>query len=298
MSYGKFLKELLQDKSQSNAEYWERYSGRLNKNARGETRVRDEKFISLIEGILPGTKKILTHPLWKIMENSEASLNEIYDYMEELPLQLKQILFNYKNNAGLPERKRIKSKNVYYISKQNDLDALACMLMMIREAEITKQIDAYITCKWEAHQLFCRIASFNPLKEIASPIYDKIFQLFIEKNDPLPPELSSILVEHIPHHYQSPKKYPIPKFFDDNIVILKLAIKKGLVENTKKSILNFLFWIDFGFKRSEILEALISLPNSTVNDFSHISLPTPLSEFIKRINGDSRLYIKGEDFRI
>ena len=55
-------------------------SGCFYKNMRG-TVLKDLKLIQHAEDLKPGTQRIFHHPLWLILGNPDASLNEIYDYM-------------------------------------------------------------------------------------------------------------------------------------------------------------------------------------------------------------------------
>jgi len=274
---------------QSNADWWEKSSGRLYKNSNGKTKVRDVKFINKIEDLLPGTKKILSHPVWNILSNPEASLFELYSYMRAFPIDMQTKLFKVEKETNNYQRIKIKSITVDYLSKRNNLDALACLLMMIREAEITKQIDAYISCKWRVHHLFCRLATFQPLKSMANIIYDLIFDHFIYKNDPLPKSLSNVIVENRPHIYQIPQKYPIPKFLNENLEIISLAIEHHVIGDSLEEKLEFLFWIDFEFQRKDIFHALlsISLPHLSAKETPLM----PLTEIKERISGNSRKYL-------
>lgn len=296
ISYGKIQKILVKRDDQTNAEWWEKCSGRLNKNSKGKTKVRDAKLINDVESLLPGTKRILNHPLWKIFLNPNATIDELYSYMGEFPIDLQRQLFKIDRKTNIPQRIKIKAIAVDYISKRNDLDALACLLIMIRESEITRQIDAYISCKWRAHQLFCRLATFQPLKSLANIIYDFIFEEFFYKNNPLPDELSNSFVEFFPNHYQIPKKYPMPRFLDENLSILDLAIKNSVINESMSEQLEFLFWIDVEFQRKDILRGLLVpyRPNLEATE----AVMKPLNELKRRLSSNSRNYLPKNRFII
>lgn len=296
ISYGKIQKILVKRDDQTNAEWWEKCSGRLSKNSSGKTKVRDAKFINDIENLLPGTKRILNHPLWKIFLNPNATLDELYGYMKDFPIDLQKQLFKIDKQTNVFQRVKIKAIAVDYISKRNDLDALACLLIMIRESEITRQIDAYIGCKWRAHQLFCRLATFQPFKSLSHIIYDFLFDEFFYKNNPLPSELSNSFVEFFPNHYEAPKKYPMPRFLDENLSILDLAIKSSVISESMSEQLDFLFWIDVGFQRRDILKALLA-PHRSNLDATEAVLK-PLIELKGRLSSNSRNYLPKSRFII
>ena len=292
-SYGKIQKYFLKKDGQTNADFWDSCSGRLYKNSRGKTRVRDKLLINKIEEFLPGTKRILDHPLWKIMANPDSNLNQIYSLMNELSIDLRRKLFKTNNPEITLIRRKLNYKSVNYISKMNDLDAFACILMMIREAELTRHTEAYIQCKWEAHQLFCRIATFEPIKSMAPLIYDYIFKVFIRKNNPLPSHLTNILVKYAPENYRIPKKYPLPRYLDENEKILNLAVLLGVISSSQQDQLNFLYWIDYGISRTQIMEALVTLKNTRTTNHTPTNFPAPLDSLMQRLRGDSRKYITG-----
>ncbi len=292
-SYGKIQKYFLKKDDQTNADFWDSCSGRLYKNSRGKTRVRDKLFINKIEELLPGTRRILHHPLWKIMANPDANLSQIHSLMNELSIDLRGKLFKINNPDITLTRKKLNYKSINYISKRNDLDAFACMLMMMREAELTKHPEAYIQCKWEAHQLFCRIATFEPLKSIAPLIYDYMFEVFIKKNNPLPSQLTNILAKDYPEHYRIPKKYPLHRYLDENEKILNLTVSLGVISSSLHDQLSFLYWIDYGIRRTQIIDALIILKNTRTTDGVPTIFPAPLSSLMQQLRGDSRKFITG-----
>lgn len=298
ISYGKIQKILEKDAGRANSEYWEKCSGRLYKNSNGKTRVEDDTFIDQVESLLPGTKRILYLPLWRILTNHTPTLDQLYSFMGDLPPDIQNKLFKVDKETRTIQRLKIKAITVDYLSKRSDLDALSCLLMMIREAEITTQIDAYIGCKWRAHQLFCRIATFQPLKSLAGVMYDLIFDKFIEKNDPLPAHLSHHLVVYAPGRYTSPSKYPMPRFLDENSELLILAIKNNIIGESVAEQLDFLFWIDLYFKRREIFQALEALSPLGTQPAKANLYPSPLNDLIKRMKGNSRSYLPKDQYII
>jgi hypothetical protein len=53
----------------------------------------------------------------------------------------------------------------------NNLDALACLLMILREMELLEQWLAYVEVKWQVHNLLLRLTTFEPLKNISDELY-------------------------------------------------------------------------------------------------------------------------------
>jgi len=133
---------------------------------------------------------------------------------------------------------------------------------------------------------------------MASLIYDLIFQIFIEKNNPLPAELSNILVAGMPEYYKLPTKYPLPSYLNQNVGILELAISLGVITHSMEDQLNFLFWIDYGIRRTQIFKALCRLEILTKAGTPLSKYPTPLDELMQKLHGDSRKFIKGESYNV
>jgi hypothetical protein len=287
MSLGLIQKEFAKRDSQENAEFWGSNSRRFYKNAKGAA-VKDKSLINKIEGILGGTKRLLHLPLWLILEEPDADLSRLQEMMRQLPPYFQNLLLKVDTKSGLLIRKKISNKwQVSRLSMQNDLDALACLLMLTRESELLKRIDLYIELKWQVNCLVSRLVTFPPFESVAQPIYDLIFEHFIKKNDPLPTEMKNIWVETYFDKYQSPKQLILFAEKDSNLGMLWHAEQRGLVSSKKENQLQFLFWA-LSITNRTLLDNELKGYSTEKKPFNNHDLPPELSMVMAAMNGDIR----------
>lgn len=290
ISYGRIQKILLPD-DKKGSEYWSSYSRRFYRNSKGVP-IRDRKIIAQVESIIPGTERILTHPLWDILTNPDASQLEIFRYMERLEFNLRKKLFESDKKTNLLIRKKLRSPSqIYYIALENNLDAFACLLMLIRESELQKKVQAYISCKREVVYLIYRLSLFPPYKEIITALYEIVYNLFIEKNHPLPPELAEGFWNDYPFSREIPEKHPLHIVTDIYSGVLWNAEYRKLVPSTEKGKLRFLFWVDHFFNKNELKKALIKMPSDFDITQPSTLFPPPLNKLMAILRGDSRKYL-------
>jgi len=150
LSYRKMEMFFKKPDYQSEKEFQDSYSGAFAKCAKGQTRIQDQKLIHKIENNekFQGAKYLLDHPLWLILENPECSLEALHQYMYLLPPNIQNRLFKPNKNTGIYKRCYwSKTEQFSRISMLNNLDALACFLMLIREMELLTKWHAYVKIK-------------------------------------------------------------------------------------------------------------------------------------------------------
>ncbi len=293
MSYGKIQKKLQVSSNEKNEFFWDAYSRRFYKYAKG-TGIRDKRFINLVESHVPGTKQILLHPLWDILRHPEASLEDIFHYMNNLDFNLRKKLFTTDRLSKALVRKKLQNlSQVYYVAVENNLDALACLLMFIREAEINKQVQAYITCKWEVVYLIYRLAICSPYQDVMYVLHEVVFRLFIGKNHPLPSEFVNAHWDDYPFDRDIPTNNPFYVVKDIYSGVLWNAENRKVISSDEQKKLKFLFWVDHFFNKNELKRALIRLPSDFDITQPSSSFPPPLNKLMEILRGDSRKYLLG-----
>ena len=149
------------------------YSRNFYRYANGKSCIKKLEIIESFEKIelYIGCKKVLDNPLWLILDNPLATLDDIHGLMQLLPADIKQRLFSYNKNTAVYERKKWSStRHFSRIGRQNNLDALACLLMLIREMEITQDWHRYVEAKWQTQYIILRLVHFQPIIEIADDL--------------------------------------------------------------------------------------------------------------------------------
>ncbi len=263
-SFGKLHKRFSKNAHESNGKFWCRNSRIFYKYANGEKAIRNNvALINKIEKEFPGTKLILNHPLWFILENPLSDLETIHSLMHSLNPGIQAQLFKKNSQTNLYERKAWPYKqDFYYIDMHSDLDALACFLMIIRETEILEHWISYTQSKWFALGVFLRLSYFKPLNTVADDLYKIIYEVFIGRSNPSAGTYNVFLTDIT---------YPAPPFLDNtNSIngklsnILRNAQHHGLEELDKQSQLRLFFWV-FIFGLEKIDKALDPIDSNSEN---------------------------------
>lgn len=260
------------------------YSRRLYKNSKG-TRVRDSEIIIRAENLCPGTQRIIFHVLWDILERPITTIDEVYEYMQKLDIDCVQRLFNIDVNTNAFSRKKLRKETIFRIMMKNNMDALACILLLIRETELTSNLSANIWCRWRAHELVARLMLFSPFVQLGVEFIHTLYELFIENSDiPIPDDLKAFR-----SNLDTPNRSELRRSIILNLDLLKAM--KGINSISSSDIdkqLTFLFWADIKTDKYLLLSALNNLPKSYCNNISRSEFTTTLDHFLKMIDGDSR----------
>lgn len=297
MSFGKIERELLDDRESSDPNFWVHYPRRLYRYAKGApiNLKRSKLMVDTIEAVLPGTKRILEHPLWLLLANPEASLVELDSYIVMLdPALINRLLTTDRVTGTRTWRKWTDSSQLYRISMFNNLDALAALIILTRVCEIKKWVHPHIEAKWTTMHLISRLASFRPFMFIAEEVYHLVHEEYILKNSPLPDELKTHATKHFPAYFESlPNFYTTHREIQVNTGIVWHATYLGLVEDNEKDQMMLLFWVLHQFDRTTVDKQLKELKQApaSVNE-----LPEPLNDLMMKFRGDSRRYLPRKTF--
>lgn len=290
MSFGKIEWEVAGRDVPRNTKYWSSYPRKLYRYANGAPMnlKRNREMIDVIEARLPGTRRILEHPLWLILENPEASLEELEHYLSLLDLALLSKVLRTDKSAGNRVWKIWKKTSQFYrIAMHNNLDALAALLIITRECEIRRRAHPYIEAKWAVSFLMSRLSVFRPFMWVADEIYHVVYNDFLGKNIPLPPELAHEFADYFPRLFEPPRQFPtIYREMDFNSGLVWHAECLGLVKkNDEQDQLMFLFWVLHFFNRVTIDKQLKDLKQvpASINQ-----LPEPLRDVMIKFRGDRR----------
>ena len=250
LSFGKIEKYFKQKDHYTDEKYRELSSGTFYKYARGELCIRDQTLIEKIEAdaTYTGSKQVLVHPLWLIINNPSASKEELLEYMHKLNPEIRNKLFKFNTKTCVFERKVLKeAKFIHRLSLMNNLDALACLLMVLREMELLKQWNAYVEVKWQVYYLLVRLTAFEPMVNISDELYILLWDHFLSKHNPMPPDyFPKSLKELIPNYleyYKSPYFINSLPIYHDLLKDISNVFIKILGKKASKEVeLNILFW--------------------------------------------------------
>lgn len=219
-------------------------SGSILRYARKERPVKDARLVRDIENSYPGTKRVLYHPLWFILDEPFAGLDTIHDQMRMLNLDIQGQLFQKNHETNFYERKKWPYwQSFYKIDMVNDLDALACFLMLINEMESMEKWFGFTKTKWFALGVFLRLSHFYPFSVIADDLYELIHYSFIDRNNS---SASECRIHFTDETYSAPTFLHKDKrqLINDKISsILFKAQNQGFDIPDKQSQFRFLSWV-------------------------------------------------------
>lgn len=159
---------------------------KFDKYRRGEHLPR----ISLIEKIdeeFPGTKRLMYHSIWEILECSISGVEDLHIRLGMLRPEVTSILFNpEKGSNGNPRRNDdTYAKTFNRLAEPGSLDAFTACLGLIQEIKFmggTENHRAYIVASVKA---FFRLAYQPPFDMIAEDLFDYLkVSFFHHHNDP------------------------------------------------------------------------------------------------------------------
>lgn len=268
---------------------WSSSSRRFYKNLRG-TPIKGSRLINAIEPIVNGSKRIFQHPIWLILKNPEATLEEVHAYMKNLPATFQNKLFKTDKKSMASVRRVVNNKqDICRVSMIGNLDALACMLLIIREMELLHRVHPYIFAKWEAWNIANLLLLDEAFFQVSHNLYGIIQTLYIDKNQEFPPPFNSPFCSIIPEEYKSPTfKYGFIKPKDLCETITWYAHHHQLIDENDHDKKKFLYIALLKYDLIEIESQLKYLSSYRRINGHNCELPSPLRELTQDFNQDGR----------
>jgi hypothetical protein len=127
--------------------------------------------IHLLDELVPGARKCLTHPLWQLFAGKKMDQTFINDMLYLLDGRVSAPLFSPSTDMAHPTREKfLTSGNLTSISRHNNPDALACLLLLSLEQRNSK-----LAIETSAYRTFIRLISFTPMYQIKEELYALIY---------------------------------------------------------------------------------------------------------------------------
>lgn len=148
-----------------------RLSGRFYGYKSG--RIPRQKYIDHVDSFpcLENTASIFQLSLWQVLSNPLVTQRVITRLLLELENPVFSRLFDNKPGCKIPLRRALrKQSQVLGLGHISSLDALAALLLLLRETELNKQWHLYIDIKWEIQNLICRLSTFKPFYYVADEL--------------------------------------------------------------------------------------------------------------------------------
>lgn len=265
-------------------------SGCFYKNMRG-TVLKDLKLIQHAETLAPGSQRVFNHPLWLILSNPNASLNEIYDYMQLLHPDIERRLFKVDSKTALKTRKKVRSlTTIYRIIMRGDLDALAFSLMLVKEMEHLGRYHPFIEAKWSIHCAITLLHRDKVFSRFADEVYELIAKNFLFRASSIDDHIQKNPLRVFKNHLQPPKPILSLHFrYDFNTGVLWHAQQHQLINKDDESGCRFLVILFLKYDAQIIDKQLKELPiGYSFNKNNYQELPEPLRCAVMNFHADKR----------
>ncbi|WKD51045.1 hypothetical protein [Microbulbifer spongiae] len=227
-SLGEIERWLTDKRSKSNRDYWEQYPRRCYRFRAG-TEKPGKKFIDRVESKVPGTKRVIQHPLWWVLDNPEPNLESVHQQMRELEPNVYRRLFQKSPKHGPSPRRTLRTPfQIGNIGRISNLDALAGLLLLLRETELSNQQGYNLECQEQILELLERLSSFSPYNAIAEPLSELIIERFL-KPDPVSKNASPT------------KAADIQRKAFENALTIRAAMQQGYISSSPQDQLDFLY---------------------------------------------------------
>lgn len=222
--------------SNNSSRYW-------NKRLKGMPASRESK-IDQTESILPGSKAVLLHPLWQLVDvnkHDDILLNKV---LLALPPGLHSRLFKSDASGVMRRKKTVRNKFLVKLYSMNSLDALACLLALALEARAKNIQHDLNNYEMGLLKVFLRLSVLTELNVIYPSLYKRISCIFNQTSADLDrikfvrPD-KDLSVQIMPDSWVS-----IKILVNSYSWALNAAIKRGIVADCQKDKFVFLYSIN------------------------------------------------------
>lgn len=243
--------------SNNSSRYW-------NRKFKGEPASRESK-IDQTDIIVPGSKAILLHPLWHLLDANEHSDQLLNRALLALPSEMHTKLFQSSSNGTIRRRKDPHRKFLIKLYSMNSLDALACIFALALEDRSNVSQLRSNNYEMGLLKIFLRLSVLTELKVICRPLYNRISDIFNHSEIDLrrlkPVHLrQSLPLQIFPHEWLS-----IDRLITAYVDLIDTALKVGIIADSQHEKLLLLYSTNhtsFHTARTELAE--LSDPRMTV----------------------------------
>ncbi|EAR11069.1 hypothetical protein [Reinekea blandensis] len=285
-SYGRIEKQLTGHHYESSEDFWEHYPRCLYRLNKGQP-LTNETFLGELHKKIPETKFLSNHILWHVLTNPLMNETEVIDCMKSLPLK-------YSNKLFSATGEKWKRKELRYISQINhfaelgDYDALACILLLIREAELNKKAHAYVRLKWAVRDVFSILSTKKGFQFFGNELFELCDALFLKPNNPLPNNFTTIFDRNLRIYQYSKGPFSIDIECSVNTALLYHAEIHGFVSRSSKAQHHWLMAAIENSNRAKLEEELKQLDFDYKYNNNTNSLPDNLKQVMINFTEDKR----------
>lgn len=155
--------------SNNTSRYW-------NRMLRGEPASREIN-VNFTETVLPGTKAILTHPLWHLLGATDITHKLLMKVFLALPASFHSKVYGTAPNGLMCRKRVINKKFLVYLSALNSLDALTCLLALALEAKLEENQKYLPWYEMGVIKVLLRLSVLTEIQFIYGDLYRSISAL-------------------------------------------------------------------------------------------------------------------------
>ncbi len=232
------------------------------------------KTLQEIENKCQGTKELFNSPLWTVLVSGSQTTSYWESFYTSLPMSLKVIIFDLKNDTNSTKRVKITEIKIKKIQKQGNQVALACLIALLREADLNDQLYIYDRLEHAVYNLLLLNLQLSYFNHFYMEIW-LYFKKHIIRKD------RSWLFK--PERFQESEEQLSQILYIDSNAI-KSAITLRLV-TCSDEISQFYYWLYQGNYESHLKELIYRANNRKWDQEENQS---GLNKLIKNINSDRK----------
>ncbi|HBO1343777.1 MULTISPECIES: hypothetical protein [Pseudomonas] len=149
--------------------------------------IKNPRFVSEINHALPGTARILNHPVWKLISEPIFAENDLVRLAQVLDPGLHGYIIEYNEQDQEIRLKGFSTGNRWMRSDskflrtidRRGLDELAALLILTRAQEIQGSYMTAYRLRELLTDFFVEISHLGEFQAVAAQIYRQVYQLFI-----------------------------------------------------------------------------------------------------------------------
>lgn len=145
----------------------------------------NKELIDQVDEECPGTKSIIFHPFWDVLESPCQDIQSIYPLLQKLRPEIRQIIFHKTRGGQTAYQRRNDGYLVPFekLNKEGDMDALIACLGLIHEMKYYGEDDWAILYTRPTLNVFIRAISNHPYFYLAEELSEYLNKNFLNNQD-------------------------------------------------------------------------------------------------------------------
>ncbi|WP_165666427.1 hypothetical protein [Metapseudomonas otitidis] len=163
-----------------------KYRSDLFRYNRGEN-IRNPEFVRNIDELLPGTARILNHPIWPLLSIPTMQESELLSLARGIEPNLQRYILKHDEITRAMRFKNL-SRDRHWLKRGSSfrqmidrcgLDELAVLLIAIRTHEIQGNYRVSFFLRDMISEFFTKISQISEFQPVVIPLYRQVHELFI-----------------------------------------------------------------------------------------------------------------------